>query len=200
MTSANTKAKRVLTVGHSNHTLESFLSLLRSNSVEVVVEVRSYPYSNYSPQFDREALKSALAKAGIKYVDLGKQLGGRPEGAEFYDRDGHVRYDRVASAQFFATGLERLEEGASRYRVAVLCSEEDPAVCHRGVLIGRVLRERGYEVEHIRGDGTRQADREVFAPPAEAPQASLFEHAKEPAWKSIPSVLPKRKRKNSSGA
>lgn len=191
--------KRILTVGHSNHSLEHFIGLLRSNSVEVVAEVRSYPYSNYSPQFDREGLRSALAKAAIKYVDLGKQLGGRPEGAEFYDGDGRVRYDRVAATEFFASGLQRLEEGASRYCVALLCSEEDPAVCHRGVLISRVLSGRGYEVEHIRGDGTRQPDSEVFVQPVEQ-QASLFEHAKEPAWKSIPSVLPKRKRKNSSGA
>ena len=129
----------------------------------MIAEVRSYPYSNYSPQFDRETLKAALEKEGIKYVDLGKELGGRPEGAEFYDADGHVRYDRVATAGFFTAGVERLEEGAERFAVALLCSEEDPAVCHRALLVGRVLRERGCEVEHIRGDGTRQGDKDVFS-------------------------------------
>jgi uncharacterized protein (DUF488 family) len=198
MSTAAANAKRILTVGHSNHSLEHFLQILQRNSVEVVVEVRSYPYSSYSPQFDREALKSSLAKAGIKYVDLGKELGGRPEGSEFYDSEGHVLYDRVAGAPFFQEGLQRLEEGASRYCVTLMCSEEDPTICHRGLLISRVLRERGYQVEHIRGDGTRQPDNEVFTPPAEPPQASLFDHAKEPAWKSIPSVLPGKKQKNSS--
>lgn len=184
-------------VGHSNHSWPHFLELLSRNSVEVIAEVRSYPYSTYSPQFDRETLKAALAKAGIKYVDLGKELGGRPDGAEFYDDDGHVRYDQVAETEFFQAGLRRLEEGAGRYSVALLCSEEDPAVCHRAVLVGRVLREQGYQVEHIRGDGTRQADSEVFSS-AESPQASLFDHAKEPAWKSIPSVLPRKKQSDSS--
>lgn len=191
--------KRVMTVGHSNHSWEHFLELLRRNSVQVIAEVRSYPYSNYAPQFDREPLKAALEKAGIKYVDLGKELGGRPEGAEFYDADGHVRYDRVATAEFFRAGVERLEEGVGRFAVALLCSEEDPAVCHRALLVGRVMRERGCDVEHIRGDGTRQKDQEVFPEAGEAAQRSLFEVAKEAAWKSIPSVLPKKRQKNSSG-
>ena|SRR5579862_2702125 len=191
--------KRIMTVGHSNHTREHFLELLRRNSVEVIAEVRSYPYSNYSPQFDRETLKAALEKEGIKYVDLGKELGGRPEGAEFYDADGHVRYDRVAAAGFFKAGVERLEEGAGRFTVALLCSEEDPGVCHRALLVGRVMRERGCEVEHIRGDGTRQTDSEVFPEAGEAAQGTLFGVAKETAWKSIPSVLPRKRQKSSSG-
>lgn len=198
--STATDAKRILTIGHSNHSLEHFLDVVKRNAVECVVEVRSYPYSRYSPQFDREALKPALAKAGVRYVDLGKELGGRPEGSEFYDNDGHVRYDRVAAAQFFQEGLQRLEEGTLRYCVALMCSEEDPTVCHRGLLIGRVLRDRGYHVEHIRGDGSRQPDSVVFTAPADSPQAALFDHAKEPAWKSIPSVLPRKKQKNSSGS
>lgn len=197
MSPDSTQAKRILTVGHSNHSWSHFLELLRRNFVEVIAEVRSYPFSSYSPQFDREAMKAALAKAEIKYVDLGKELGGRPDGAEFYDEDGHVRYDKVAGTDFFQAGLRRVEEGAARYAVALLCSEEDPAVCHRAVLVGRVLCERGYQVEHIRGDGTRQPDHEVFSSAA-SPQASLFDHAKEPAWKSIPSVLPRKKQSNSS--
>ena len=111
--------------------------------MQVIAEVRSYPYPNYSPQFDREAMKEALTKIGVKYVDLGKELGGRPEGTEFYDRDGHALYDKVAASAKFAEGIRRIEDGMKKYRVAMLCSEEDPAICHRGLLVGRVLRERG---------------------------------------------------------
>jgi len=193
------KARRILTVGHSNHSFAHFLELLRRNSVEAIAEVRSYPYSNYSPQFDRETLKAALANEHIEYVDLGRELGGRPEGSNFYDADGHVRYDRLAATEAFRGGLARLEESAARHCMALLCSEEDPAVCHRAVLVGRVLRERGYEVEHIRGDGTRQADSEIFPPVTAAAQAALFDFAKEPAWKSIPSVSPRKQQKSSSG-
>ena len=190
MTEREAQKLRVLTIGHSNHAWELFLEMLQRNSVEVLAEVRSYPYSNYSPQFDREAMKESLSKAGVKYVDLGKELGGRPDGTEFYDADGHVLYDKVAATEKFADGIRRIEEGMKKYRVAMLCSEEDPAVCHRALLVGRVLRERGAEVEHIRGDGRVQADHEVFAKNAsEGKQGKLFDSEKAPAWKSIPSVL-----------
>src|ERR1700688_133787 len=91
----------VLTIGHSNHAWEQFVAMLRTAGVQVVVEVRSYPYSNYSPQFDRESMKESLSRAGMKYVDLGRELGGRPDGQQFYDADGHVLYDRVAASEKF---------------------------------------------------------------------------------------------------
>lgn len=186
----------VLTIGHSNHSWDQFVTLLLSSRAEVVAEVRTYPYSNYSPQFDREAMKVALGKIDIKYVDLGKELGGRPEGPEFYDREGHVLYSKVAVTDKFIEGIRRIEEGMRKYRLAMICSEEDPAVCHRALLVGRVLRERGVLVEHIRGDGRIQSDDEVFAKNGdEQKQGKLFDEA--PAWKSIPSVL-RKKRPNSS--
>lgn len=189
----------VLTIGHSNHTWEHFLELLQKAKVEVVAEVRSYPYSNYSPQFDREAMKDALGQAGVKYVDLGKELGGRPDGSEFYDRDGHVLYDKVAATDQFAEGIRRIEDGMKKYRVAMLCSEEDPAVCHRALLVGRVLRGRGARVEHIRGDERIQSDDEIFAAEqSEEKQGKLFDVAEAPAWRSIPSVLRKKRLNNSS--
>jgi uncharacterized protein (DUF488 family) len=188
----------VLTVGHSNHSWEHFATILQRNGVQVIAEVRSYPYSNYSPQFDRESMREALTKIGVKYVDLGRELGGRPEGPEFYDAEGHVLYDKVAASENFAQGIRRLEEGMSKYCVAVLCSEEDPAVCHRALLVGRVLRTRGVRVEHIRGDGRVQGDEEVFLRDnPDKKQGTLFDADEAPAWKSIPSVL-RKKRLNSS--
>ena len=142
MTDMAQPGMKVLTIGHSNHAWEQFVAILQRNAVQVVAEVRSHPYSNYSPQFDREAMKEALTKIGVKYVDLGKELGGRPEGTEFYDRDGRVLYDKVAASAKVPEGIRRIEDGMKKYRVAMLCSEEDPAICHRGLPVRRVLRER----------------------------------------------------------
>ena len=48
--------------------------------------------------------------------------------------------------------------GAQQYRIVLLCAEEDPTECHRRVWITRALRERGAEVQHLRGDGHLDAD------------------------------------------
>jgi uncharacterized protein (DUF488 family) len=136
-----------------------------------------------------------MSDAGVKYVYLGTELGGRPDADEFYDDDGHVCYDRVARSPIFLGGLERLERGIRRFRVAVMCSEEDPKVCHRFRLISRVLAQRGTEVRHIRGDGSIQTDAELRV--TEFTQSSLFDAAEDASWKSLQSVS-RRKRPRSS--
>jgi uncharacterized protein (DUF488 family) len=190
---------RALTIGHSNHPVEVFLRLLREHQVEVIVDTRSQPYSKYAPQYDQEALKKSLAPAGIKYLFMGRELGGRPAGAEFYDAEGHVLYDRVAESPFFQEGLARLETGLRDSRVALLCSEENPAGCHRRLLVGRVLAQRGVSIDHIRGDGRLQSEAELIAEESgDDGQLSLFDHAALAPWKSIPSVLPKKRPSSSS--
>jgi uncharacterized protein (DUF488 family) len=187
-----------LTIGHSNHPIEILLGLLKGHSVEIVVDTRSQPYSKYSPQFDQPALKAALAVQDIRYLHMGKELGGRPNGAEFYDTKGHVLYNRVADSSPFQEGIVRLERGLGQFRVALLCSEENPAGCHRRLLIGRVLGQHGVAVEHIRGDGRLQSEADLVREESgDDGQLSLFEHAAIPQWKSIPSVLPKKRQSSS---
>jgi len=196
----SSSGRRVFTVGHSNHTVEHFLGLLQSQGIQVAVDTRSQPYSKYAVQFDYDALRAALQAAGIRYLYLGRELGGRPEGDEFYDEAGHVLYDRVASTSLFQEGLSRLERGIREYTVALVCAEENPAECHRRLLICRVLLDRGIRVEHIRGEGRVQTEQEVAAEAdPNRDQLSLFQKVEAEPWKSIPSVL-RRKRPDSSSA
>ena len=179
--------------------MDCLLGLLRSQAVQVVVDIRSQPYSKYATQFDQENLKAALIGAGIRYLFLGRELGGRPDGDEFYDEDGHVLYDRVAATPFFQEGLSRLERGIREYNVAMLCAEENPAACHRRLLIGRVLLDRGFRVDHIRGDERVQTEEEIARETdPDRNQLSLFQKVEAEPWKSIPSVLRKKRQNNSS--
>ena len=190
---------RVVTIGHSNHSAAHFLGLLNTHGIQVVVDTRSQPYSNYSTQFDQKDLKEVLTAAGIRYLFLGRELGGRPEGEEYYDAEGHVLYDRVAKTPIFQEGLARLVRGIREYPVALLCAEENPAACHRRLLIGRVLIGQGVRVDHIRGDGKLQTEEEVAAEAdPNRNQLSLFQKAEAELWKSIPSVLRKKKQSSSS--
>ena len=192
----------IYTIGHSNHGLPEFLALLARQRIEVLVDVRSRPYSRYTPHFAAQALQAAVTGAGCRYLFLGRELGGRPEGAEYYDDSGRVDYARVARSSLFRAGIDRLHAGVARYRVALLCAEEDPTGCHRRRLVGRVLAEEGVAVLHIRGDTTINSEAEIAA--AEAPaaptnQLSLFGEMEKPVeWKSIRSVLPGGPRRTSS--
>jgi uncharacterized protein (DUF488 family) len=155
----------VFSIGHSNRSLDHFLELLGRHRIDVIVDVRSSPWSRYVPQFNRQVLQKQLPAAGIRYLFLGRELGGKPPSAEFYDQSGRILYARIAETAEFAGAIDRVERGAERYRIALLCSEENPAVCHRHLLIAPALSERGIEYLHIRGDGSLLPDEQLSALP-----------------------------------
>src|ERR1043165_9075518 len=130
----HTVSTRLYSIGHSRHPIERFLQLLEQHRIETLVDVRSMPYSRFSPHFGIHALRKAVADAGRAYLFLGKELGGGPEGAEYYDGEGHVLYGRRAEASDFCAGLDRLAVEADSHRVAIMCSEENPDSCHRRLL------------------------------------------------------------------
>jgi hypothetical protein len=181
-------ARRIYTIGHSNHPLARFLALLREHAVELVADARSQPYSRRVPHFGRERLAPSLQDAGLRYEFLGAALGGRPPQPECYDAEGHVLYARLADSRGFRAAIERLEAEAARLRVAVLCSEEDPGHCHRKLLIARVLAARGVEVLHLRGDGRIEAEPAPDAGAATAAQLPLFADGSGEAWRSTRSL------------
>jgi uncharacterized protein (DUF488 family) len=192
----------LFSIGHSNHALERFLDLLRQHRIEVLVDARSNPYSRFAPHFDKSSLKEAVTKVDIKYLFMGKELGGRPDENEFYDGEGHVLYWRVAESPLFLDGIERLENGIAKYRVALMCSEENPSACHRRLLVSRVLATRGIQTEHIRGNARVQTEEELQAEEERRRTDGQIEFFKEPfqekAWRSIQSVLQKGRRQSSS--
>jgi uncharacterized protein (DUF488 family) len=143
----------VFTIGHSTHSYEHFLSLLRASEITAVADVRTTPFSRHFPHFNEGALRSELKLDGISYVFLGKELGGRPSGRSFYC-DGVADYEKMAKTQMFASGIKRVIEGAKKFRIALMCSEHDPLDCHRCLLVGRSLREEGVKLVHILGDSS----------------------------------------------
>jgi len=145
--------REIFTIGHSTHSIELFVSILNRNSIQVIADVRSSPFSRFNPQFNRENLQTSLRLAGIRYVFLGKELGARSNDPSCYVGD-RVQYDRLAKTELFQSGLDRVIEGASKFRVALMCAEKDPLDCHRTILVARELVKRGYSVTHILENGT----------------------------------------------
>jgi uncharacterized protein (DUF488 family) len=185
----------LLTIGHSNHSAEHFQGLLTRHGVEVLVDVRSWPHSRFVKWADSSRIGDVAREAGAKYLFLGKELGGRPEGDEFYDEAGYVLYGKLAQSEEFRAGIERLVRGGRKWRVAIMCSEEDPASCHRRLLVAKVLLEEGLTIGHIRGDGRCELESE----PIVLAEASLFDD-EEGSWRSSLSVSRRRPPRISSAA
>lgn len=142
----------IYTIGHSTHSIEHFVHLLKRHSITAVCDVRSKPYSRVNPQFNRESLKDTLASSGVKYVFLGRELGARTDDRSCYC-NGRVQYDLLAKTSVFRKGIDRVKKGAADYRVALMCAEKEPLDCHRTILVSRILSEDGVQIRHILGDG-----------------------------------------------
>jgi len=156
MTASETERRSFFTIGHSNLAIEAFLELLKIHRIQAIADVRSSPYSQYNPQFNRETLKQVLKDSGIDYVFLGVELGARRSEEECYE-NGQAIYERIAKTSAFKTGFDRLLNGADKMRIALMCAEKDPLTCHRTILICRNLPQDDFRIQHILSDGTLES-------------------------------------------
>ena len=177
--------------------MQEFVILVKEFSVNVLVDVRSHPYSKHAPHFGLPILSRGLEEKGIKYLYLGKELGGRPEDECFYDDKGYVLYNEWSQSRLFLEGIQRLERGIEKYRVVIMCSEENPTECHRRLLITPVLEGRGMRVMHIRRGGRLESEAELLKRES---QPTLFKNSEGVTWKSIRSVLPRKQPRNFSAS
>jgi uncharacterized protein (DUF488 family) len=149
----------VLTVGHSTRPLAEFIALLKAHSVTRLMDVRTVPRSRHNPQFNHDALPTALARDGIRYehvAGLGgfrRTLPGSPnEGWRNASFRGYADYMQTPE---FAASLAALIAVASEEHVALMCAEAVPWRCHRS-LIADALVVHGVHVEEITSATRRQ--------------------------------------------
>lgn len=150
----------IYTIGHSNHSWETFLTLLEQHHIEVIADVRSSPYSRYCPQFNQRELAAALDRAGIQYQFLGRELGARPNDPGCYTA-GRVNFDKLAARTEFVAGLRQVAAQSQIRRLAMLCAEKDPLTCHRAILVARKLGDLQTEAQHILADGSIETQAEM---------------------------------------
>jgi uncharacterized protein (DUF488 family) len=170
------KAGDIFTIGHSTHSLDVLIELLKKCAVTAVADVRSHPYSRYNPQFNRETFKANLKAYGLDYVFLGVELGARSEDPACY-REGQVQFELVARTSLFKEGLARVHNGMKAHRICLLCAEKDPLFCHRTILVCRHLRAPDIQINHILEDGTiephQDAERRLMEI-LRVPESTLF--------------------------
>ena len=176
-TPANSAQPTLFTIGHSNHTLEKFIGLLKQHHITAIADVRSIPFSRFNPHFNREALEASLRRANISYVHMGQQLGARRDEPECFVGK-QANYELVAQLPSFRAGIDRLLAGSQHQRIALMCAEKDPITCHRTVLITRAFRHAAITVTHILDSGqieSAAAAEERMMDATQTPRADLFQ-------------------------
>ena len=145
---------RIYTIGSSVHTTDEFISLLNKYKIDAVADVRSVPYSQHTPQYNKEELSRVLKGKTINYLDFSKEFGARRKENDAYTNN-RVDFKKVIKLPDFIYGIERINAGILKgYTIALLCTEKNPLDCHRFSLVSKALIDTlGIIVDHILFDG-----------------------------------------------
>ena len=182
----NNRAHRIFTIGHSNHSLEAFITLLQQHGITALADVRSAPFSRFNPQFNKTSLEQEIKLHGIRYVFLGRELGARPKDSSLYE-NGQVQFERLKDTTLFREGIERVIQGTKQYNVALMCAEKDPLQCHRFLLVACAFEKLDIPIAHILATGEIEPHEATLARlpgAADERQDDLFDSKKELALSS----------------
>jgi len=152
----------IYTLGHSTHSPEYFLELLKTYSINCVIDVRSVAASSYNPQYNKEPLSDFLKNNGITYLHFADEFGARHTDPDLLDEEGKVDFEKVRKSWLFKNGVERLWSGLDKgFIIALMCSEGEPFDCHRFSMISVALEKDGLVVKHILKDKTIKSNGEL---------------------------------------
>ncbi len=158
----------IFTIGYGGRETGEFLALLDKFQIDTLVDVRSQPYSKFNPDFTRSALARILARAGRDYVFMGGALGGRPDDEDCFVA-GKLNAEQCEARDWYRQGIAELKALALETRLVLMCSEKDPAHCHRSYVVGATLaKDANFAVAHIDKFGERQSQAALEA--ASAPR------------------------------
>ena len=143
----------IYTIGHSNHTWERFLELIRLHRIDLLIDVRANPRSRFAPWSNRVRLEQNLARCDIDYLWKGDALGGIPRGPKSTDTLNGMSvdewYQTRRSESDFLTAIADVSLATAGNRLVMMCSEGDPTRCHRALLLEPAFRAEDVKVRHI---------------------------------------------------
>jgi uncharacterized protein (DUF488 family) len=153
---------RIFTIGHSSRKWSDFISILKDNHVDLLVDVRRYPGSRACPQFNKEQMTTNLREENVLYVRIEK-LGGRRNKLDIKE-DRHSNNNNNmgwknksfrAYADYMATtsfreGINELLSLMQKYpNLAIMCAEAVPWRCHRRMIADYLVMVEGISVFDI---------------------------------------------------
>lgn len=144
-------AKLLFSIGYAGFpNVNEFIQTLKRYGIQILVDVRSDPYSHYYKCYNKDCLKQALVMHGIYYFNYARQFGARQMDISLY-KDGRLDFDLFSKSEQFLDGVQKVEK--SNAVIAFMCAEKHPMDCHRAILVTRAFSDRGHDIIHILPNG-----------------------------------------------
>ena len=165
----------IYSIGHSTHSIEEFLNMLRSFDIKIIADIRSMPGSRKFPQFDMEKIKISLNEIGIQYIHMA-DLGGRRKMKKEsknnrWNNNSFKGYADYMETKEFENAIVKLEHIALDHPTAYMCSEAVWWRCHRS-MVSDFLKAKGWTILHIMATGKVQEHK--FTSPARIINGNVF--------------------------
>ncbi|MBC6004556.1 MAG: DUF488 domain-containing protein [Paeniclostridium sordellii] len=145
---------KIFAIGHSNYPYEKFIEMIKKYGIDCVVDIRETPYSKYNTQYNREILRENLKSSGFTYVYMGHEFGAKRQTKESYNDEGYADFEKVIKEELFLKGIERITKGLQMgYKIVLLGAMQEPIRCHRSIMLGKYLNEKGFDVKYIMHEG-----------------------------------------------
>lgn len=148
----------IFTIGYEGLDIDNFLTILRLENVQTIVDVRELPLSR-KRGFSKNGLRHILASNGFRYRHI-SELGCPKPIRDQYRQDGDwQRYTKDFEGYLASQGasIAELSELAQESNCALMCFEANYRMCHRSIVAAAVQQASGTEVEHLSADAVKTA-------------------------------------------
>lgn len=134
---------KLFTIGYAGFGLPEFLTELKKRQIQLVIDVRSQPFSKYYADYNKDRICNALKNENIYYRNYAKEFGARQENKVYYSSEGYLDFSKFSKSEVFQNGIERLCLSMQKgYSFVLMCAEKDPIDCHRAILVSRAFHEK----------------------------------------------------------
>ena len=139
----------IYTIGYSGFRIDEFISRIKKYKINVVIDVRSSPYSQYFKEYNKENLDKVLKENRIHYRNYNLEFGARQIEKKYYP-NGYLDFELFSKSENFLSGVKKLESSIKQnYTFVLMCAEKDPYTCHRTILVARAFFKLGYKIVHL---------------------------------------------------
>lgn len=154
--------KIIYTIGYTGFSVDEFVELLKQKRINVVIDVRSTPYSERYSEYNKDNIEKVLKENSIYYRNYISEFGARQESPEFYTSDGYLDFELFSKSKQFHVGVNKICNSIDKgYNIVILCAEKNPIQCHRTILVARAFSDLGYDIIHLMPNNQTMTQKQV---------------------------------------
>ncbi len=140
----------IYSIGYTAFNIDEFIKVLQNYNIKCVIDVRSSAFSQFYTNYNKNEICSRLNLEKIEYRNYADEFGARQDEQKYYSSEGYLDFNKFILSDNFNKGVDKIKKGYGLgYTFCLMCAETNPIDCHRSIMVGRGLKEQGFNVEHI---------------------------------------------------